>query len=424
MKSKIIEFDSGLKAIVTEMKNYESVALNVCIHTGSADEDDSNRGISHLVEHMLFKGTTNRKSEDIINQLDENGIRVNAFTSKTDTVYHTKSINENLHIAMDILSDMLFNSLFDEKELKKEKKVIIEELKMYEDDAASVAGEMMSSNILIGTPFRESVGGSKESVSAITREDILSYIKNRYTADNIIISIAGDISEESAKEFINKYFEKPLLEGKLEKKKSAIKKYEMKDLEKSKTVVKKKDNEQATVFVAYRGAAVNSEEFKTADVIAKILGGYMSSRLFLNVREKRGLVYAIGAGNESFYDAGAFYMHFGTSPEQIEEALMGIREELDDIIENGVNERELNTAKINISSSLRMSMENTFAVSLKAYEEYIYNKRALVKEDLLREYDTVTKEEVNALAKKIFNSKYVISAVGKDFEKELTKYFK
>ena len=415
-------YPSGMRLVVETMENYESVSFNMFVQTGSTNEDDTNRGISHFIEHMLFKGTKKRSAIDIVKRLDALGTSVNAYTSQTETVYYVKSTKESITECVDILSDMYFNSIFDEKEMAREKKVIVEEISMYNDNPAALADKNANEGFYEGTPMEFDVAGTKTSVRAITKDDVKKYMNAHYLPQNLILSFAGNITFEQGKELADKYFEcnfttksEPIF----------IKTPDLMPLPKPQYVKKYKDNEQAQIVIYYAGLNLHDPRYYAMKLLNAIWGQGMSSRLFQTIREKLGLVYGIYSSTQSTNFGGTLEMYLATTVKNIKVAVTALRKAIDTIIKDGINEQELVDAKTQIINTLKLQSENTSFVSLTNAKEVFWFNEVKNKEDAIQKLESVTKEEVNELIRTVFGrDNYVISMVGKDLKTNLLSYFK
>ena len=410
--------ESGARLAVCEMKGFEGVSFKMFVYRGSRNEkEEKNHGISHLIEHMFFKGTKKRSVYDIVKELDKLGIQTNAYTSKDTTCYYTYGTNDTLEKSVEIYSDMLFNSTFDSKELEREKQVVVEEIMMYDDKPDAVCEMALDKEFYKNTSYAHDIAGTKESVLNITREQILKYYKKHYLPKNIIFSFAGDVTLKQAKELVNKYFESNFKKNKQQEVSKKLSNFKVKQAQ----VKTKKDVEQAQILLAYKtGNNLTLKQKVLASFISTILGGGMSSRLFQEVREKLGLVYSIFSYHEN-YDLGSrMLISLGTTPKKVTTALKTIKRVINDVLENGFTEEELkqvknmSISKIKLQSDSPSNMASLIANCLRKENE-IYNK-----EDRIKLYKSITLEEVNQTAKEIFNhNNLVISLVSRNTNVDL-----
>lgn len=411
MDIKTKTYESGLRLIVANMPDSRAVSTFFGINTGSVNENAKNNGISHVIEHMTFKGTKLRTAEDISTSLESLGANINAFTSRYITCYYGSCIKENAEKSFEIFSDMILNSEYNEEELKKELKVIFEEIDMYEDDPGSVAYDKYNEIFFEGTKLEKSVIGTKKVLAKLTRQDLLDYISEFYIPANMVISIAGGITFEEADAMVTKYFNSgfvskadPILPQKTTDKL----------LPEQRFVCQKKDISQTHIVLGYPTDNVYSKNVAAINVLAFILGGGMSSRLFVRIREKLGLVYSINAMPELFDIAGNIIISLATNHTNQELALKSIREEIDNIAKNGVTEAELNKAKTFCKSMIVMSSETTTNIARHNASNVMQFGEHKTVDQRLEEIEKVTLEQVNAQAKEIFSSKNYCMAIVSD----------
>lgn len=414
------EFNNGLRMVVEPMKGFESVAFYVLVKTGSVNENPTNYGISHFIEHMLFKGTKTKSAFEIVNSLEAIGANVNAYTDKTETCYYTKSTGDNVEKCVEVISDMFFNSVFDAKEMAREKKVVCEEISMYNDDAYSKC-EWISNNIFYkGTQFEKDVAGTKQSVRQLTKEKIIDYMNKYYVPENVIISFAGNITEKKATDLVEKYFLNNF------KYVGKVTKLAEKSPKPDKKVAKSyKNNEQAHVCITFPALNRNDKQSYALKIFNFAFGGSMSSRLFQRIRELLGLVYSISASNYLNEAGGDTTIHFATTTKNVPLALSAIKEEIDKIIANGITKKEFDNSKNCYLSNTKISFENTSYVSLFNAKRVAYFNEIISKKEIIEKVEKVTFEDVNSVIKKIFDfSKCCIAYVGKNTKIKPFDYFK
>src|SRR3990170_7009818 len=334
-----ITLDNGLRLILAPLPAFRSITAIILCGAGSRYETKETNGISHFLEHMFFKGTKKRPTAiDISHALDEIGADYNAFTGKETTGYHIKCASQHLALSLDMLSDMLWNSKFDESEIEKERGVIIEELNMYEDTPMRRVAEIYEQVLWGDQPLGWDIGGKKEVIRKIQRADFIKYIEDRYAPNNMVVSIAGDFDKEKTIETVKKFFghtAKKAVAGFLavseNQKKPALK-------------VTYKKTDQAHLVLGFRAFKIGHPERYNSAVLATILGGGMSSRLFVNVREKRGLAYYVRAAGGGYHDTGTLAASAGVDLRRIEDAIKVILAEFAEITKKPVSERELKKA--------------------------------------------------------------------------------
>lgn len=342
--------DNGIQIVMEKIPSVKSVSVGIWIKAGSVDENEDNSGISHLIEHMLFKGTKKRNAKQIAEDVDRIGGHINAFTGKEATCYYIKTLESNLDKGCDILTDMFMESTFDQEELEKEKDVIYEEIKMIEDSPEDDANDILHEIVFRGTSLESPIIGTYSSLEMINRDAILKYIQDEYTADSIVISVAGSFEED----YVCNLFNERL--GDIKKSKSM--KNQSNILYVPDYKVKKKDVEQSHICLGTKGVRQEDHLFYPMIILNSIMGGSMSSRLFQNIREQKGLAYTVYSGLHSYLKDGIFNIYAGVSHEKIDKALEAIGIELLSIAKNGVSKDELYIAKEQVKSGYVFSQEN------------------------------------------------------------------
>lgn len=399
MKFQRKVLSNGLRILTIPMPSLESATVMVMVGAGSRYETKQNNGISHFLEHMAFKGTQKRPSAMVISSLiDGMGGEFNAFTGKETTGFYIKSAKDRIETSLDVLSDMLMNSKFDPVEIDKERGVIIEEINMYEDMPARKIGDIYEELLYGDTPMGWDIAGQKENIRTITREDFLSYMGSLYSANNITVVVAGGINTDQVEELIEKYFA-PM-------KTFSAKKYDLLHENQSipQVLVKPKQTEQTHIAVGVRAVDINSQKKYPLSVLAAILGGGMSSRLFHEVREKRGLAYYVRSNSEEYADAGTLVSTAGIDPKRIVEAIEVIVAEYAKVGAGKMelSDTELTKAKEFLKGHLVLELEDSRSVSgfyahQELMEEYIENP-----DELITKIDKITAEEVEAVGKEFF----------------------
>ena len=416
VKTKVL--NSGTRLAVDEMKGFEGVAFKIFVFTGSANEsEEKDYGISHLIEHRMFKGTDKRNALQIVQEFDKFGIQSNAYTSEEVTCYYTYGTKDSLEKSVEILSDMFFNSKFDNDELKREKQVVIEEIDMYQDRPDIVCETEINRTLYDGTNFSHDIAGTAETVAKITREQIFDYINKRYTPKNIILSVAGNVKMEEIEQLVEKYFEPNF---KIKEKYVPNHKDELHIVTKTQSKVKK-DTSQAQVCIAYKSNnKYKIKENTLNSIISYILGGGMSSRLFQEVREKLSLVYNISAYNDTNAYSGKILISLGTNPKKVPLALKTIKKVIDESVKNRFNEEELDQAKIMDISNIKLQSDSpNNQASINASQLQVYNKTISKEQRIARILD-IKLDDVNAQLKNLFDNKnYCISMVADNTDLDL-----
>jgi len=375
-----------------------SVAIGIFVGAGVVTETSEISGISHFIEHMVFKGTKNRSSFDIVNEIDSIGAQINAYTSKSYTCFYTVSLDTNADKCADVLSDMYFNPNFDEGELERERRVVIEEINESEDTPDDVCLERLLTCFFKGHTLEKPILGSKKTLSSMTSETLKSYHKKYYIPSNTVISIAGNISEEDAVMLVKRHFVS----------KSDIAPQEKKPpvavaAHKSGFTKKVKQIEQAHVAFAFPSFAYDAPEGVAVQLMSVIFSMEMSSRLFQSVRERLGLCYTIMGYPSTYENNGAFIIYTSTNPESLEKAVLAIRGEIDLLLEKGVTAEELNKGKEQLKTSLVLGQESTSSMMRTFGTHAIQTGRLYDFDARIAAIDGTSAEQVQNAAKRVFD---------------------
>lgn len=397
---KINTLKNKAQVILAPRKETEAVTLLVMFRVGSRYEAKPINGISHFIEHLFFKGTTKRPSTLILSQeLDRVGASFNAFTGKDYTGYYIKVAKDNIELAFDILSDMLFNSLFDPQEIKREKGVIVEEIRMYRDNPLFYIGDLLESIAYQGHSLAWEIAGPEAVINKISRPKIIAYLNSHYHPQNMIIGVAGNYNVNTVRKLLNKYFDKKF------GKNLDVNKIVPFQSKQSKPRVKlqfKKTN-QAQLALGFNGVGRKDPGYITQIVLAVILGGNMSSRLFIKVRERHGLAYSIMAGIDEHKDTGLFYINAGLKRDKIGLAYKLIVNELKTIKRVTVPRQELTKVKDFLKGKLILSLEDSSNyINWLLKQEIDFGKINTINH-LKKQIDQVTAKQVQALAQELFN---------------------
>lgn len=355
--ANIFDLKNGIRVVVDEMPGYKSCTVGIWIRTGSVDENENSSGISHFIEHMCFKGTKKRTALQIANEMDSIGGQLNAFTSKECTCYHARVMSERIENAIDILSDLVINSLFDEKEMDKEKGVVIEEIYMTNDNPEDLAHETISKTFFGGSPLAKPILGTEENIRSFTRQDLIEHTDSYYTPKRMVVSVAGGISTTETEKLLNKY----LGDYKTANDEPIVKREEYKHEIKKQFVTIGKDTEQTQICLAMRGFAFLSEERYALSVVNNAFGGTMSSRLFQKIREERGLAYSVYSYPSSYTYSGMFTVYSGTGADNAAVVTELILSELNKLKQEGITEKEFSRCMEQLKGGYILSMESTQA---------------------------------------------------------------
>jgi predicted Zn-dependent peptidase len=390
---------SGVRIVTETMPAFRSASIGIWADVGSAAESAERRGISHLVEHMLFKGTQRRSARQIAEEMDGIGGNLNAFTDKESTCYYAKVMDQHLPLAVDVLSDMFLNSTFDPEELAKEQKVVLEEIKMYDDSPDELIHDLFIQTMWDGSNLGAPTIGFADTVTAITPADLRAHMRRHYAPNSVVVAAAGNVDHDRVVELVAKAFDG--FEGTCElpvpETPSA----------KPHRLFRHKDSEQAYVVLGTRGLSVRDERRYVLSVMDTILGGGMSSRLFQEIREKRGLVYTVYSFQAAYRNAGLFGVYAGTSPQNAGECVAVIGEQLAILRERRVTDAELRLAKEHIKGSLTLSLESTSSRMIRLGRSEFSLGRQLTTEEIEAKVDAVTAEEIQTLAQEVLRDENV-----------------
>lgn len=404
----IKKLDNGVTILFEKNENIRSATLGIWVKNGSRNEPKDLMGISHFIEHMIFKGTKTRTAKELSKELDAIGGQMNAFTTKECTCYYVKSLDIHLEKAINIISDMFFNSNFNEKDVDLERTVIEEEIAMYEDQPDDVVLETIGEIVYEGSSLARPVLGTKQSLSQITGEKMKAYMQENYVSNNIVVSVTGSFSNDNIEQIIEIF-------SKMTNKKA-------REIEKT-TYCKKskfieKDIAQNHICIAFEGIKTGSVDKYALNVLNSILGGGMSSRLFQKVREENGLCYSISSFNMSSIETGVFLIYVATSKSTEEKAIKLIREVLVDFINNGITDEELEITREQIKANVIMGLESSTARMHYLARATLFSEQILTEDEIINAYDKVSKNDVLKLANKMLDLNNVSWAVVGDISNE------
>jgi predicted Zn-dependent peptidase len=398
---------NGVRIVLENIPTVRSVAIGVWIGTGSRNENPQTNGISHFLEHMFFKGTKTRSAKEIAESFDSIGGQVNAFTSKEYTCYYAKVLDTHAQFALDVLADMFFNSSFVEEELNKERNVVLEEIKMYDDTPDDIVHDLLSTAIYGDHPLGYPILGTEETLNTFTGSTLKDYIHNRYTPENVVISIAGNVSDKFILE-VEKYF------GSYEGGDSSI--IENIPVFQSNHLSRKKETEQAHLCIGFEGLKIGHEDVYSLIILNNILGGSMSSRLFQEVREQRGLAYSVFSYHSAYQDNGVVTVYGGTGAKQLDVLYETIQETLEKLKQDGITDKELNNSKEQLKGSLMLGLESTNSRMSRNGKNELLLKRHRSLDEIIEQIDQVTKQSVDGMATSVFTDKYSVSLISPNGE--------
>ncbi len=407
---KYYKLDNGLRLVFEEIPYVRSVSLGVWINAGSRMEDDTNHGIAHFIEHMLFKGTKNRTSKQISNDIDYYGGNINAFTTEDHTCYHVKMPSNHIDRGIEVLADMINNSIFDKKSIEKEKTVIIEEIKMYQDSPEDYLYEELLKRTFDNKGVGRSILGSKKSVSKITREKIVDFFERYYLPNNSVIVLSGNFVLDDIIEKIESAF-------KNWKEKELIVKREGQDF-RAVRFIEDKDDEQANLAMLFQCPDDSVEkDFYAVKLLGNIMGNSPSSRLFQHIREEKALSYNIYSTESFFVGYGEFGIFASMDSENLKKVYDAIICEIEKLKTSYITEEELTFAKEQYKGMVIMNLEDTEDRMMHIGEYEVENKRLRDIEQVINCVDSIDLEYMKKIIDQIFLGEMSLGITGKSVEK-------
>lgn len=388
--------ENGLKIVTEHVESVKSIAVGIWVKTGSRDEPEEKAGITHFLEHMLFKGTEKRTAFDIALSMESVGGYMNAFTSNEYTCYYIRSLDTELERALDVLTDMVKNSNFPEDEVEKEKKVVIEEMKMYRDSPEDYLFEAFSGEVFKNHPLGRPIIGFEETVNTFERDDLFRYVNNRYQPWNMLVSVAGNVKHEEVVKLVQEYL------GNSNGEQKNLPDQDLTLYEAHKAVITK-PIEQTHMIIGRRGLHFDHEDKYLLLLANTVLGGGMSSRLHQNVREKYGYCYSIGTFNQSYTDSGLFGVYIGTDKDYVDHVRELITAEFEKLYNEPIPEKELGEAKSQLKGKLLLSQENMSNRMTRLAKSELYFDRFVTLDELVENIDQVTEKDIQKFSEDFFN---------------------
>ena len=409
---KIEKLKCGTTLIMEKTDYVQSAALGIWVKAGACDETDEVSGVSHFIEHMMFKGTEKRTAREIAADVDKIGGMFNAFTGKEATCYYIKTLSSNIYQGAEILLDMITGSRFDPAEMDKERKVIYEEIKMVKDSPDDDVYDTISELVSSGNPLGRSILGTPESLAGIDREKLTGYLNDKYARDSIVIAVAGNFDEDRIREM----FEERLNALRVEKVTDNVHLLPYRQS----FDVKVRDIEQTHICLATPGVALDDRKYYAFVLMNSIFGGSMSSRLFQNIREEKGLAYSVCSMNSFSSNWGFFSIYAGVAHDKVEDTLDAIRYELDMLRKDGVTDEELSMAKEQMKSSYIFGLETINSRMFSIGKNQLLLGKVYMPDEVLAGFDSVTRGDVLEAAEMIgdYSSYCGASVTGKEFDLE------
>ncbi len=400
----ITTLDNGLKISSVHMPDTDTVSLSIWVKTGSRNETEKQNGISHFLEHMAFKGTSKRSAKEIAETFDNIGGFINAATSREHTIYYTKVLKDNVSVAIDVLSDIIQNSVFDKEELERERGVILQEIAMTNDTPDDIVFDYFQETAYQNQALGRSILGPIKNVSNFNSQDLVNFIQSQYSSTDMLFSVAGKITANEVEDLAQKYF-------------TSLKKFaKAENLNASYTggsFIQNRDLEQVHLLIGFEGISYLSQDIYAIQLLSILLGGGMSSRLFQEVREKRGLAYSVYSFQSTYRDTGLFSIYASTDPKDMNQLIQVVSE----VINNAtlsISEEELIRAKNQAKAALLMGYESSSFRADEMGRNISCLGRNISKQETIHNIDLVRQEDIVNLLKKITTgSKPTLTALGK-----------
>ncbi len=386
---------NGVRVITEAMPHVRSVSLGIWVTSGSRREDAPENGITHFIEHMVFKGTTNRSAEDIARSVDSVGGNLDAFTSKENVCFNAKVLDEHVPLALEVLADLVRNPLFRAEDISREQGVILQEIKMDEDNPDYLVHEIFTQNFWKDHPLGRPILGTKDTVRALREETVRRYYGQWFAPDHLVIAAAGNLQHERFVDLVRHWFAdlRPVANGHAEGPPKSHARIVLRN---------KKQLEQVQVFLGLPAHPIVHEGRYAWSVLNTLLGGGMSSRLFQNIRERQGLAYAVFSDLNPYRDTGMFCVYAGTSIQTVPQVVRSVIAELRDLKANPVPAEELRRAKDGVKGSLMLGLESTGARMSNLARQEIYFGRQVSLDEMLERIEAVTADDVRAIATECF----------------------
>jgi len=402
MTTQVSILANGLRVVTDTIPHVETAALGIWVNIGTRHEKAQINGIAHMLEHMAFKGTKTRKARDIAEQIEAVGGYLNAATSREMTAYYVRVLKEDVPLALDILSDILLNSVFDPEELERERAVILQEINQANDTPDDVIFDYFQETAFPNQTMGHPILGTAEIIKQIDRDTLLTFMQDHYVASRMVLAAAGNVDHKQIVSIAEKCFatlnaDAPIL---LEQ---AL--YTGGDFR------HQRDLEQVHMVIGFEGIPMDHKDYYTASVLAALFGGGMSSRLFQEIREKRGLVYSIYAFKSSYTDAGLFAVYAGTGPDQVEELIPVICDEINKATDF-IEEEELNRAKAQLKAGLLMGLESTSNRCEQLAQHMLFHGRPISSLEITERIEAVNLGDLKRIAKTIFTSVPTLTSIG------------
>lgn len=399
---KITTLSNGIRVVSEEIPYVRSISIGIWIGNGSRFENASENGMSHFIEHMLFKGTDKRDAKAIAAEIDAIGGQINAFTTKEYTCYYTKTLDEHTEIALDVLSDMLFHSRFDEEAMRLERRVITEEINMYDDEPDELAADLIMEAAYPATPLGLPILGTPKSLEGINPQNMKSYIKSHYTTKNTVVSISGHF-DDTLFELLEKYLANPNMSHNMPQFTEC--KYTS-----SNSLVRTKDCEQIQLIAGFRGIDVKDDSVYSLLAFNNIFGSGMSSRLFQNIREQKGLAYSVYAYHTAYIGTGMFNICAGMAPQNLKTVCELISEEVNRIKRDKLTADEIRAAKEQLKGNYILSYESIGSRMQAAGRNLLLDRPIIPPEEVIEKINRISSDSIADIIDRVLDTNTLCTA--------------
>ena len=408
-----------MRVVSERIPTLKSVTVGLWVNAGSRDERPSQAGFSHFIEHMFFKGTQSRSAAEISHEIDGLGGEMNAFTTRETTTFYVKVLDQHVKRAIELLADLFHHSRFDPREIEKEKQVVLEEIRMVQDDPEDLVQELHTGQVLGRHPLGRPILGEERTIRRLRRRDLMRYIEEQYDPAQIVIAVAGNYDQAALGKMLDRHF------GKTTRGNGTPRPLRCPPEVRGGVVLKKKPLEQVHLCLGLNGVAAGHHDRYAAYLLNSILGGSTSSRLFQEIREKRGLAYSIYSFPSGYSDVGTMTVYAATRPTEVERVIDLVHREIDLIIRKGIEEKELRRAKNQMKGSLMLGLESSHSRMSKLAKDELIHGSPTSLEHMVAKIDGVTVEHVRAVARQLFRiDRLATTALGPLLSSTLKKTFR
>lgn len=420
MYKKVI-LDNGVRVVLERMSSLKSVALGVWATVGSRYEVKGEAGFSHFIEHMMFKGTRKRTASQISNEIDALGGEMNAFTTHEATAFYVKVLDQQMGAAFDLLADLFHHSRFSAKDVEKEKQIVLEEIRTVQDDPEDYIHELHAKDVFGYHPLGRPILGEPRSMRRLSRQALVQYKEKHYRPEKTIVAVAGNFSFSEVIDYVNAYFGQ--WKGSHRKVQPTFQEEPWPDQPRERQSLHPKPLEQVHVCVGFKGLPIGHPDRYAAHVLSTILGGGVSSRLFQEIREKRGLAYTIYSHLSSFLDGGTLTVYAATRPNEVTAVIKQICQETGKLCRREVVDKELERTKTQLKGSLMLGLEGTYGRMNKLAKDELYQGRHVTLQEIVKAIDRISPEQIRQLSRKLLDLKeFVVTALGPIPKRRIPKW--